>query len=508
MMHEILRLRDRGLSIFPVSNETKVPAVKWDIFQTTLPTYEQVQEWFSSGNYSVGVACGPVSGLFLLDLDFAKHPESRQFYESHYFPRTWTEQTKSGGLHLYFRWTDELNTKQTNTTSKIGKGVDTKGAGGYGKICPSAGYKWIVPPHLAPLATVPKWLLELLPTKGRVIADAPQKPQDWMITELEAIQKGDGYNGRTPTFTRVIGRLKAKGLSEREVIALLSPWAQKYEYAERLAGLVVDQFQRYPVTQTGPEPAEAMGQSVESFLADHTPVSWICKPFIAEQSIGFVAGLPETRKTFMIFDLALEAVRGGQWMGRFPVQPSRVLILDQERAKSETQRRLRGMMADKAMDPKDYRHFLFVRAGTSTRIDIDRSYVALKKEISEIQPSLIILDSFATIHTKNESNRAEIQQVIERLKEIRNEFHCAILIIHHETKLSYLNQREGIESNYLDMAGNVAIPAAAEFCMNVRKNDDESSWVYHTKSTLGPKAAPFLVKVQDTTEGNIHVSAF
>jgi hypothetical protein len=47
------------------------------------------------------------------------------------------------------------------------------------------------------------------------------------------------------------------------------------------------------------------------------------------------------------------------------------------------------------------------------------------------------------------------------------------------------------------MAGNIAIPAAAEFCMNVVKHDDESSFCHHTKSTQGPKYAPFLVKVRD-----------
>ena len=53
-------------------------------------------------------------------------------------------------------------------------------------------------------------------------------------------------------------------------------------------------------------------------------------------------------------------------------------------------------------------------------------------------------------------------------------------------------------SSYLDMAGNVAIPAAAEFCMNITKRDEESSWVHHTKSTLGTKMPPFVVKVSGT----------
>lgn len=87
--------------------------------------------------------------------------------------------------------------------------------------------------------------------------------------------------------------------------------------------------------------------------------------------------------------------------------------------------------------------------------------------------------------------------MLERAKQLRNEFGCTFIFIHHETKAAYQNRKEGAAPSYLDMAGNVAIPAAAETTLSVVQHDDEKSMVHHTKSTLGAKVAPFMVKVLD-----------
>src|ERR1019366_4345446 len=184
-------------------------------------------------------------------------------------------------------------------------------------------------------------------------------------------------------------------------------------------------------------------------------------------------------------------------MGKFPVKGCKVLLIDQERSKSEVQRRLKAVLAGKGLLASDIRDSLFVRSGTSTRIDLQPSFDAFRKEMSDIRPSLVLVDSFATFHTKQETNRMEIQQVMERIKQIRSEFNCAVVLIHHATKMSYQSQREGEAPSYLDLAGNVAIPAAAEMCLGIVKHDEETSFVHHTKCTQGPKMAPFFVKVRD-----------
>jgi len=499
MLDEVLKLYNRGLAVFPVSNESKTPLVQWGKYQDELPTEQEVIQWFSLNNRSVGVATGPTSNIFLLDFDFAKHPEAKEFYDSHTFPRTWTEETKSKGLHLYFKWDSRLDAKQTNTASKIWSGVDTKGKGGYSKICPSAGYEWIVAPHMSPLASAPQWLIDLLPDKGSREINAG------FVNTLETIKEGSRNNG----FTSLAGSLRAVGCNAEKMFELLEPKAKELNFPLEELRLVCNSVGRYPTNV--PVTIDGQGESIETFLADRQEVKWIGEPFIAEESIGFIAGLPESRKSWILIDLAIECARGGGlWLNKFPVKAAKVLLIDQERSKSEIQRRLQAVLAGKELLVQDISKQLFVRSGTSTRIDLQHSYDALRKELSDLRPSLILIDSFATFHTKSENNRQEIQIVMERIKEIRNEFKCSIILIHHETKQAYQNKKDGAESSYLDMAGNVAIPAAAEFCMNIVCHDSESSFAHHTKSTQGSKMPPFLVKVTDvlSDRSKIRVEAY
>lgn len=326
-----------------------------------------------------------------------------------------------------------------------------------------------------------------------------------MIERLNSIQKGNRNN----TLTGIAGILRREGLSDTEMFDFLKHKACEVGMSEKELWTICKSVGRY-TPNISTMPIGAHGESVESFLADREEVKWICEPFIAEQAIGFIAGLPESRKSWILIDLAIECARGGGlWLNKFPVKSAKVLLIDQERSKSEVQRRLQAVINGKEIKPNTLNNVLFVRCGTTTRIDLQHSYDALRKEIADIRPNLILIDSFATFHTKNESNRMEIQQVMERIKDLRNEFKCAIIMIHHETKQAYQNKKDGAESSYLDMAGNVAIPAAAEFCMNVVKQDAESSFCHHTKSTQGSKQASFLVKVTDVDgPSKIKVEAF
>ena len=466
-------------NIIPVKD--KVPQVAWKEFTERIQTSEERQKFLNSGE-QLGIVTGEVSKIFVLDDDGGLDAKI------YHIPRTWTVKTPRGGTHYYFKWSPELDGK-ISTKTEVLKKVDVRGSGGYCVF-----YGWQNNPLTTPLALPPRWLIDLLPNKEHVNNMLVNKSDNWIMEALEAIQPGNGANGRTPTFVRVIGRLKAKGLNESEVAGLIEPWAKKYGYEERIEGLIKDQYKRYPqIINNAEQPQDS---SIEAFLKDTEVVEWIVPNLIAKNSIAFVAGLPETGKTWMLIDLAIECAKGGGlWLNKYPVKQAKVLFVDQERFKAETQRRFKAVLSAKSVNSSELNQNLFIRCGTTTRLDLQNSYEAFRKTLEEIRPEIVIIDSFATFHTREENNRKDIQEVLERVKQLRNEFGCTFIFIHHENKYAF-NKDGDQEPSISQMAGSVAIPAACETVLTVRKQDG-GSMVYHTKSTMASTVPPFLVKVED-----------
>jgi KaiC/GvpD/RAD55 family RecA-like ATPase len=249
--------------------------------------------------------------------------------------------------------------------------------------------------------------------------------------------------------------------------------------------------------------AESKAEDLETFLDGDERVEWIVRGLLAESSINFIAGLPETFKTWIMADLAIECARGGgEWLG-MDVKKSRVLFIDQERYKGETRRRIKALLKGKRLD-KDainkIKDDLHIEVGTSIKINLEQSYKAFSRKLEEIKPDLIIVDSFATFHTAGENDRTEIQKVIEVIKRLREQHKCSFIFIDHENK-GVLNPEVSKElPTAFNMVGSVGKPAAAEMILTVRKEEVNKVTIYNTKNTLAPSIGSITLYIADDPE--------
>jgi Bifunctional DNA primase/polymerase, N-terminal len=186
-----LKLAGRGLSVFPCA-VTKRPTCPHGFKEATRDATAVRALWRDYPGPLIGVPTGAVTGIFVLDVDTAKHDTAAEWLERHapYLPETRSHLTQSGGRHLLFKHRPGLR----NTQAKLALGVDTRAEGGYVLWWPAAiehGH------HRAPLAELPDWLVEALTPPKPETRPVFQRPK----TPSAAKAKIEGIVGAVATAT-------------------------------------------------------------------------------------------------------------------------------------------------------------------------------------------------------------------------------------------------------------------------------------------------------------------
>lgn len=493
MLDWALHYQKQGLSIIPVTGKT--PLIPWKEYQTRRASEEEIKAWYSlHSSADIGVVTGKAQGFIVLDID---GPESAVLGNSRPIPNTRCVKTKRG-TQYYFKFPEHFDGK--TTVVGLQPLLDVRGDGGYVKVPPSqfsdqsGRYEWINGLD-TPLAECPQWLIDLFIEKNKPRQIDREEGSSWLKEKLDGIQPGN----RNATFTSIAGSLRSRGYNSSDIYCLLEARANEVDFDLHELRTICESVSSYP---TGRTQVNTEAQSITDFLKDEQKVEWLVPGIIAKGSIGFIAGLQESGKTWLAIDLAVEIARGdGYWLGKFQTKGAKVLFVDQERHKSETQRRFKAVLLAKNLSGLDMNQDLHIASGTTTRLNLQQSFDAFRHKLAELKPDIVIVDSFVTFHTVAENDRTEIQKVLELIKDLRNEFGCTFLFINHEGK-GVLNQdpEHKRDPHSADMMGSVAIPAAAELVLTVRRKDKDSCVVYMTKSTLGPKIEPFEVSVRDVDE--------
>ena len=117
-----LAAADLGLRVIPVLPQSKLPAIKgWPTLATT--DHNTILSWFAAEpNANYGIATG--NDLFVVDLD---GPDAASWWDTQGFEQGATVTTPSGGRHVYYWAENDIQTNQ----SKVFKGIDVRGTGGY-----------------------------------------------------------------------------------------------------------------------------------------------------------------------------------------------------------------------------------------------------------------------------------------------------------------------------------------------------------------------------------------
>lgn len=162
------RLVACGVNVIPISRENKIPAIRWERFQTERLLGEVTDKidvylsswWGRSDPYNLAVVTGEVSGVAVVDVDslaarqlvtdtIGCWPRTVNSDKARHPAVTPTATTPKDGWHLWYRYEPGMR----NVVRRGGEKLDARGDGGYVLVPPSffgrGDYRWGVSPFVS-----------------------------------------------------------------------------------------------------------------------------------------------------------------------------------------------------------------------------------------------------------------------------------------------------------------------------------------------------------------------
>lgn len=193
-------------------NEKREKVAKWEQFQTQKVTKDLIDKWWTiDPNANIGLICGKISGVTVIDIDIKNIPENElvpaEKIRWKICDATLTSITGTGGLHLFCKYAPGV----PNSKKRVHPQIDIKNDGGYVLLPPSIhdetglAYEFdVLTPfnsgNLEALAVFPQTLKDKIIERnnGKMTRD------DWTQIFSEVRESIDGRNN---IGTQVLGKL-------------------------------------------------------------------------------------------------------------------------------------------------------------------------------------------------------------------------------------------------------------------------------------------------------------
>ena len=221
MLVTALRLAAKGLRVLPCRPREKRPLTLRGVKDASTNPSTIRRWWTEEPDANIGVACGPGSNLWILDVDDGGEPALAALEREHgELPRTVEAITPNRGRHLWFTY-PKHPTVIRNSVGKIAEHVDVRGEHGFclappSELSPGATYRWSVDSGNK-VAEAPGWLLRMTgAARPSNITAVP--PAAWRALLTQGVAEG----ARNFSIARLSGHLLRRRVDPHVVCEFLS----------------------------------------------------------------------------------------------------------------------------------------------------------------------------------------------------------------------------------------------------------------------------------------------
>ena len=224
---ETLKMLDLGMRVFPVKAKDKIPLIaEWQKKATTdREQIDKLARKYPGCNW--GIATGPESGVFVVDVDGDEGTETIKAWEGVH-DDGWTQSLviKTGkGLHIFYQYPEDA--KIRNSARQIAPGIDIRGEGGF-VVAPgsvhSSGNIYSIKRDL-PIIEAEQWLLDLiLNLKPK---RQPESTSTALVLASDSSEAEASKGSRNSTLTMLAGGMRRKAMAYESIAAALLEENQK-----------------------------------------------------------------------------------------------------------------------------------------------------------------------------------------------------------------------------------------------------------------------------------------
>src|SRR5579883_323160 len=410
---------------------------------------DQVKIWWEKHpQANVGIATG--GGLLVVDID-PRHGGSLEVIERLFeLPeKTPLVRTGGGGWHLYFLHDRELIVP--NSSGRLADGVDIRGHHGY-VVAPASlhasgrHYLWRV---FGDIPRAPERLLDLaLTSRKQSSSHAVILPQQMALpngaapappaapTPTVAIVPAPALiipeGKRNTRLLSVAGEYRRQGASEEGLLIMLRAYNQAFcrpplldEEVSKIARSVA----KYPCGATVRASGADDALDARQIMArESVAPQWAVAGLLTE-GVTLLGGKPKMGKSWLALQLALAVAKGENALGSMPTLQGYVFYLGLE----DTERRMRDRMV-KLLQGREAPDTLawtgWWNPLPTGGLDDLADWIASKQ-----QPRLVIIDTLARVRSPGSGNiYADDYALITPLKQLAEQHHISILVIHHLRK--------------------------------------------------------------------------
>lgn len=199
--------------------------------------------------------------------------------------------------------------------------------------------------------------------------------------------------------------------------------------------------------------------------------NWLFPSLIPSTGVTLLAANPGVGKTTLAYDCAASIIYNQEFLGEKPLKTGKVLFVNSLGEMNDSE--IISSFVDRGIGITDKYEIV---------LDWDLSQLPILQEaIEEIQPTLIVIDSFRGItnYLPNfDENSSKAGLPIQQLQSLCNHYKTAMLLIHHNSK----------SKDYASIAkssGNFSIAASCSAVLQIDKNQIDKTLTLSTAKIRG-----------------------